>query len=398
MSFDTAMEMLRYALISTIICLLIALFYYYLCRKGNRIRPEDWLMMGLMVAVSSLRYGLGSDYIRYKNSAAYAVRTFQSLGSIFSAETLSKYDYEVGYVALSVLVGKITTNQYAIFWAVSLLLYVPLIIYCRKKTRDPGAAMAFFLLFGFWGMSLNVMKQAVAMMLVLFSYEMLKEKKYHWFLLLTAAAASFHITALVAAAVILVVHSGILKAILAPTKRNLLIMTGVGLLFRLWKGLIIKIVSLLGLYSKYMSFLNADTTSGIKRSFIMYGALIETVIVFALVYTAITRLDALKRQNPGIEKVISIIMVGIPFSIIGISQTLWLANRFAKFFFLFLIILVPELLERDRKPAPLPVQSRMILSRSQTLFWVGMVVWHAMYAVLMLDNNGFQIQSYLFLS
>ena len=390
---DTVLAMLKYSLSSTLICIVVFSLYALLYRKGKRIAFEDIVLICVLVVTSSLRYDVGSDYLRYMGSASFASRRFADLGFLFSRDILIKYSFEVGYETLAVLTSRVFSSQYAIFWIISLILYIPIVIYCRKKTCNARAAIATFLFWGFWGLSLNIMKQAVAMVFILLAYECLKSKKIFFFILFAILAVSFHTTSFAAIVIILIVNIPFFRRFFEPNYRNLGIMIIAGIIFRLGTSIIVRIISRIGVFTKYISFLNADSTSRINRSFILYGALIETIFVIAIIYTAIKNIDRLKANNPEIEHIISIIMVGIPFSIIGISRTLWLSNRFAKFLFLFLIVLIPALYDDNNQRESR--RGQIVLKKDHLFFWFAMVAWHAVYAVLMLDNNTFQIQTYL---
>lgn len=386
--------MLNYSLVSTAICCSIALLYGVLYRKGRKIRIEDIILSILLILISSLRYDVGSDYFRYLESAERWVRRFPSIKMLFSGEMLEKYSFEIGYKILSVFANRISDSQYAIFWVVSVLLYIPIVWYCRKKTSNSSIAIAVFLLFGFWGLTLNIMQQALAMMFVLYSYEALKNKKYLMFIILAICAEMFHTSAIVAIIVVIVINFGVLKKFWEPTKHNLLLMIAIGVILRFGTGFIIRFASRINMFAKYMEYLNAGVTDNISRKYIMYGAFIETVIVIMILYFSIRNVDLLKKYNINVENIISFIMIGIPFSIIGISRTLWLSNRFAKFFFFFLIILIPDLVGNSEQKRE--KRGHFVLKYNQFVFWCLMIAWHAIYAVLMLDNNRFHIGTYLF--
>lgn len=348
---EKATMMAEYSLFSTFICISLCFIYALLWRKGNRLRIGDIVITIILIAVSSLRYDVGSDYIRYLESSQYAARRFADLHFLFSAENLKRYSYEVGYETISVLTSRLFSSKYAIFWVVSIIIYIPIIRFCRKHTDNSRIALATFLLFGFWGLTLNIMKQAIAMVIVLYVYEFLKEKKYVPAGLLTLVTISFHITALIAVVCIVIVHFGLLKKFIEPSMRNLWLMCGVGVVLRFGTQLLISVLGRVGLYSQYLTYATAGVGDETSRKYIWIGALIETLFIIFILRLCIRRKQELIFRSAEIENIISIVMIGIPFSIIGISKTLWLANRFAKFFFIFIIVLLPTLLgERPNKP------------------------------------------------
>ncbi len=408
--FNVILRMLKWSISSTAIGCFLAAIFCLINKSGKKFTFGDAVSALLLVVVSSFRYDVGSDYFRYMESAAFASRKFADLHKLFNASTLSQYNFEVGYETISVLSSRVFHSKFAIFWMVSILLYVPLVYYCRKCTDNAKIALSFYILFGFWGLSLNILKQALAMMFILMAYEALKNHRYILFVCVTIVASSFHITAVVAALCILVVHLKLFHKLLMPTKRNLYFMVAVGVALRLMTAVFASVLRHLGVFTQYLFYLEAGNGDSTSRNFILYGAFLETVLVFGILYSAIQNLDRLRIINRNIEMYISIIMVGIPFSIIGVSKTLWLANRFAKFFFLFLLVLVPAMASAQRVPKGIPksVPDKIAallfkpclvnthFSLSLSVFSIVMIGWHAMYSVLMMDNNRFNLQTYLF--
>ena len=133
----------------------------------------------------------------------------------------------------------------------------------------------------------------------------------------------------------------------------------------------------------------------------MAGVFIETCLVAAIVRMGIRTADiraksAFVTDNKRIEKVMSIIMLGIPFGIVGISRSdwMWLSSRFAEYFFIFLIVLIPEIVNSDHLPAK-RIGVIKIYNR-QVLFWTVLVLWHAIFAAFAANNNKFIIDTYLF--
>ncbi len=393
---------LVYSVVSTIICCLILTIYNALYKKGKKVHAEDAAIALILVVVSSLRYGVGSDYFRYLSISNTWFNKFSSnIWSLFSIDVLQKYSFEVGYKFLSVISRKLSSSPYAIFWLVSIVIYVPIVIYCRKNTKDSFVAIAVYLLFGYWGLSLNVLGQSIAMVLLLFAEQALEKRRRIAAFLFFVCAETFHTTAVLAFALIILVHSGILKRFLAPTKRNLMIMISIGLLLRISTEVLKSVISSIPLIAHYARYIDTDASEHLSRLLVMAGVFIETCLVAAIVRMGIRTADiraksAFVTDNKRIEKVMSIIMLGIPFGIVGISRSdwMWLSSRFAEYFFIFLIVLIPEIVNSDHLPAK-RIGVIKIYNR-QVLFWTVLVLWHAIFAAFAANNNKFIIDTYLF--
>ena len=393
---DSLVSKLNWSVVSTVICCCIIFIYYALYKKGKRLHFEDYIICFLLVVISSLRYGVGSDYFRYLEGAARWVRLFDSdVKSLFTDNVLQRYSFEIGYKILSVISHRISESPYMVFWLVSFVIYIPLIIYCRKNTRDSRIAVAVYLLFGYWDISLNVIGQSVAMILMLIANKAMDDKKYIVSVLLIICAVTFHTTAIVAAVLILLSKTPFFKRFLEPTRGNLIKMVVIGIAMRFATGLFGNILSRSSIFASYTRYLSTGVSDIVARRYTMIGTFIEGILVLMFLYMAIKKLENDSMRDKKLSNVSSMIMIGIPFNIVGISRSdwMWLSNRFAEYFFIFLIVLIPEIIinsETDTKRGVIAISNKYIP------FWLTMIFWHAIFAIVMFNNNHFVIDTYLF--
>ena len=393
---ESLIRKLNWSVFSTLVCCCILFIYYVFYKKGKKINFEDWVLSALLVVVSSLRYGVGSDYFRYLESAARWVRLFDSdIKSLFTSNVLQQYSYEVGYKLLSVISHRISDSPYTIFWLVSIIIYIPLIIYCRKNTRDSRIAIATYLLFGYWGLSLNVIGQSAAMVFLLFANKAVDDKKYIVSILLVICAELFHTTAIVVAVLILLSKTPFIKKFLEPTRRNLVKMVVIGIAMRFATGLFGNYLSRSSTFGRYTRYLSTGVSDIVARRYTMIGTFIEGILVLMFLYIAIKKMENDYVKDKKLSNLISVIMIGIPFNIIGISRSdwMWLSNRFAEYFFIFLIVLIPEIIINYASDTKRGV---IVISNKHIPFWLTMITWHAVFAIVMFNNNQFVIDTYLF--
>lgn len=388
---------LPYSIISTCICCAVLILYCALYKKGKRMHFEDVVLAGILIVLSSIRYGVGSDYFRYLESSFRWARMFETnIRSLFSADVISQYSFEIGYKILSVLSHKISQSPYTIFWLVSVVIYIPLIVYCRKNTKDARFAIAVYLLFGYWGMSLNVIGQSVSMIYVLYLENAIEQKKYIYAVFFALCAVAFHTTAIVAVIIVILAHLPFGKNFLNPTKVNLLKMIIIGIVARGGTELLRSILSRNMYTARYARYLSTGVSEIGRRIYMMIGACIETILVILIVFMVVKRLDGWDTNNQKLQRFASIVMIGIPFGIVGISRSdwLWLSIRFAEYFFVFLIALIPEML--DISPVENERRGIINIDRKKLPFWVTIIAWHAIFAVIMFNNNQFVLDTYLF--
>lgn len=376
-------NILIWIFISTTLCCFLILLYNLRRQHTRKIQIEDLGIATLLILIAGLRYEVGSDYIRYMESASFAMRKFSDLHYLFSKDVLEQYSFEVGYEFLSVVTSWISDSKYAIFWTVAFLLYIPLVLYCRKCSNSPYIAVSTFLLFGFWGLSLNILKQAISMMFVICVFESIRNKRYILSIIFSTCSLLFHTTAALAILLVIIANIGLFK----PTKKNLLYAIILGVILNIFSGYILPNLSIDVFQDKYSGYYTGEEL----RKFIWIGALFESLMCVFICYKSINNIHAMRTLNNDIDKYISIVMLGIPFSIMGISHSLWLANRFAKFCFIFLIIVVPALIGYNSEK-----KHYVLKQNTRVYIWILLLVWHMLYSVLMLDNNRFNIDTILF--
>lgn len=389
---STIIKLLSYSLLTSAIAIAILLVmkFYYITDKRyiKRLQLADVFAMGTLILLASLRYGVGSDYFNYLNQAiAYGIN-FSSASSLFQGNIMRDYSYQIGYAALSVFSYKTFHNEYAIFCVVACIIYIPYILYFRRKSPNVFYSLCVYVLFGLWGLSLNIIKQAIAMVFICFAYEALKKKRFVLFAFLTVGGVLFHSTALLAAI-------GLVAAtFIKPTFRNLNICIGIGVILKFVIMFVIRFLTRFTIFARYYSrYIYGDSVSGMNRTVIPVGVLLETIFVIYILYLAIGNRSKLKKFIPDIDSYISVVMLSIPFSVLGLSGTLWLANRFAKFFLQFLTILLPSIMMQGKD---LFREKRFVIKPdSSFILLVLLFVWHFFYSSLMLDNNTFVIRSLL---
>ena len=175
-----------------IIMVLISIAFLFL----QRIVPKKWqkvtcfILAGLpFFLVSALRYRVGTDYHkRYVNN-------FNGLLRGGSPDDLA---LEIGFYILLKLCSFIT-YEYAIIFIVTSAIIIGFFMYTMfDKSKNPILSVLIFFLAGFFFDSLNIMRQYLAMSIVIFGYRfLLKEKKYYFaYALCVLIATSMHASAI----------------------------------------------------------------------------------------------------------------------------------------------------------------------------------------------------------
>ena len=170
--------------------LLISILFLYLAsktsKKGKKIICYVMAIL-LFFVVSAIRYDVGTDYLnRYDGD-------YRKIGN-----GIDVYNLEIGFKLLIKFCNLITPKSYILF-AITSAIIVGFIMYrIIKNSNDPILGVLVFFLAGFYFESLNILRQYVAMSIIVFAYPfLLEKKKIPLFVLCTIIAGLLHSSAFV---------------------------------------------------------------------------------------------------------------------------------------------------------------------------------------------------------
>lgn len=393
---DYIQNIFLYMFKATLIVVAVLIVLLYIYRTGKKKSPKiqfcDLFAMATLIFLASVRLNVGSDYQRYHDLARMYATSIDSVTDLLSANTLRAYNYQIGFPVISILADKLFDNEYAVFFIVACIIYIPTICFFRKHSSDTYIAILAYLLLGFWGSSMNILKQAIAMMMLLYVFEALQERRTLKAVLLSLVAVSFHTSAIIA--IIAILFFNLLK----PTKKTLAICLIGGVLLRFIYVLLLSVLSHFSIFGKYINrYIVGSQIVGVDRTFMIYGIFIQTAILGLILFLAISNIDALRKVQPDIDSYISVTMIGIPLCILGISNSMWLIYRFGLFFIQFVVIIIPALVSSyEEKHSEKTTTVAFAISHKYRLMLIFLLLaWHFLYSVLMLDNNTFSIDTWL---
>lgn len=135
--------------------------------------------------LSAIRYGIGTDYFNY-------VRIFENVNSGISTRS------EPGYVLLNFIVGSLGGNIHHLFFIVSFMtiLFVYLFLNTYKEEFSIGLGIFIYLIL-YYNISLNIVRQSLAVVIVLYAFKFIEKRKALKFYLFIGIAMLFHVSAIV---------------------------------------------------------------------------------------------------------------------------------------------------------------------------------------------------------
>lgn len=162
------------------------------------------MVFGAILFVSMLRdQTVGTD-LKYLYSGYYPMFRNASWDSIQNVTRSGHWEW--GFCALCKILCYISTDVRCFIIATSILSVVPYAIFIYRNSEDVVFSTIFYLTFHVFTIGLNLVRQPIAIGIVLLGLEELKQKRYIRFICIVLFASLFHTSALVALILVLVDH------------------------------------------------------------------------------------------------------------------------------------------------------------------------------------------------
>lgn len=143
------------------------------------------LSFSILFLIAALRYGVGTDYLlRY-------VPLFKQI------QQGNVEGQEIGYVLLNKAVGLFTDDYQGIFVVTSFLTIALFYRFFVRMSINPALSVFIYVFGGFYLEDFNLVQQALAIAILVNTFELALRNKHLAFVLATLLAASFHSSALV---------------------------------------------------------------------------------------------------------------------------------------------------------------------------------------------------------
>lgn len=157
--------------------------------KPYKIKKKMFLILtlGLLTIMAALRAKtVGNDTSNY-------LYFFDNLSM---GKDLSASRFEIGYVYLNKLLIFFTSQSQVLLIVSSIFTMYGFARIIYKYSTSPGLSVFLFFTLGYFGMTMNTIRQNIALVFILFAYDFLRERKLLKFVLLVVSATLFHRTAL----------------------------------------------------------------------------------------------------------------------------------------------------------------------------------------------------------
>lgn len=277
-----------------------------------------WGLCIIMIIIGGSRdMTVGTDTITYDD---YYYNT-QTIGYL--------YYVEPGWNLISLAASTVGLDFNGLLTCVSILTLIPIFFVSEKMLKNPFWAIFLYISFHFWGASLNVMRQYLALSYILLGYYVYFKGHHTRAFLILLAASTVHYSTILSLLFLIFA-----KKIRIPNNDTIILYSLISLLV----GLVIPIEAILNVTQVYADY---DGSEKLYRESFMTSALLAAVLLFFIAVSLIF-LKKNYRYNFWAKP---IFVYGI---MTGLTCKLLLAARIIAIFGIAQIIFFPLFLKNNR--------------------------------------------------
>ena len=278
-----------------------------------------------MLLLAALRgRTIGADTETYLRALGY----YRSLPreQILGAKLVYPFDFEIGYFMLTKLCAWLGISDPVFLLIIAALIYIPLFQAIYERSDMPYLSILVYFGMGLFAYSLGIFRQLIAMSIVLSGIYCIEERRFCRFLIYIGFAMLFHTTAFV---VLPLYFLGRLNT----RKWAAVIFTGEFGLLVLGRPVVMLLVKVFPRYARYVGSMY-DIQGGTYTMLILLTA----VLVMGLI--ADSRKNAPSRPN---RLLLNAMVMAVWLQ--AISYSMEVAGRLVIYYSMFMIFLIPQLIE-----------------------------------------------------
>lgn len=270
--------------------------------------------------LSALRHiNVGADTGVYVRRFSIIADTYW--GSIFDLSEV--VDFEIGFIILNKLIGTVYDNERFFLVIISAIIIFSISKYIYKNSKIAWLSFFLFIALGFWGSSINVLRQFIAIAILLPTIKHVENRNLFKFVFHVIIASFFHISAL---AFFVIYPLSKIKI----TRLYITLIIIVGIITNFFApNLLNYVIDFFG-YQQHADRIGEGSGTGMLVMLIM-------ITIAALIY----RKSAI-RKGESYDIYIHILLVGLLLNILALNFDL--AGRAMIYFTIHNIILIPNIL------------------------------------------------------
>ncbi len=312
--------------IYNIMMAVILVLGFLLSYKGQTKR-KNLILLGvslvMLAGVAAIRYEVGDDYYNYM--MIYNLINDMPLSQFFT------YNYEPGFFLWCKFIQLFTAN-FQWFYASSAIATTALVfLFIYKESKLPVLSVYLYMSMMFYYWSLSLMRQIFAASICVLSVKFIREKKFIPFLLIVLLAASFHKSALILLPVFFIAQ-------IKFNWKSVSVLGGIALICFIFAPTIMQFVVKTLNISSY-----TDVSKYAQGSSLVYGIFPTLVFIAAWCFK-----KKLLDQDPTNNVYLNLMFYAAVISLF--IARVFIVERFAVYFFLPAIVLLPNMVMTLQAP------------------------------------------------
>ena len=353
-------EMIEWSILQLVVSLFLILIYYFLCKNDNKkniFQKSDIIITLILILIAGLRCNSGSDYYNYYFQYINVLKWYDDLFSVLIAR------FQNGYTFLAYLTNKFIGGQATIFIVVAIIIYFPLLRIMRKYSKSSWQSFALWLLLGYFSMSMNIIKQYLAMIFVIGSFNSYYKKKYFKYIIFSIIACFFHISAIYS--LLCIPFS---KTIRKPRKLYNFTLLASIISFFMFRTIILKI-GIFIIPAKYYTYIHSWMVGDLDLKLRLGGISVTLFYIFIINLS----IKKVKYLNKYYRMILNLSICMLPFLVFSIQM--YILNRISYFGLQMLIIILPSILDQYKR-------------RINKIFFVFILILYSLlFSILCAENN-----------
>lgn len=234
-------------------------------------------------------------------------------------------DFEYGYILYNKIISSLFINEQALLIVTSAIVVFCFSYFIWKYSRIPWLSFYLFVTLGFWGSSFNILRQYIAMSILMFSIKYIKKRNLIKFLACLGLAVSFHTTA-ICYIVLYPLHN------IKINKIHITLLSFIAIVTLFTSEYIIKLVVGYTSYSKYFEEIGSGLGKGTGQGNLT--VLILVIICMLFFIRMVKKVDS--NTNLWIQMLIISVFCNILALDLGIFE------RIMRYFMIAMIIAIPN--------------------------------------------------------
>lgn len=305
-----------------------------------------FLFLGLLIILRD--ENIGNDTIEYVRSFnRYRIWDFNNR-------------FEPGYNLLQSVTKILSNNKFAILMSCGTITILLFYNFIKRYSKYYFLSIVFFVFLGFWGQSMNIIRQTLACAIIAYSYSFLISNKLFKFIVSVLIASTFHSTA------ILFLSAWFIKSIKLTTRNILYALIGVIALYASFST-VLQYTFMIN--DSYEGYSNSIFGEGNRTGALFQASCYVGLVIFALIIR--NRAGVQTFRDNGLDTPFILCFIGA--AILFMSYNMSIFGRIAQYFNIFQLILLPNAI-RLLKVKQQYVVTSLLFIYVNLFFWITQIL------------------------